>query len=184
MKIPQPIVETLPINSIKPYWRNPNRGDVAAVKASVEKYGYNRLIVLDKNHVIIVGHTLYKAVQELGYTEIPCMIVDLNEKQAKEYRIVDNKTRDLAQWDTEQLGMELKELGDLGTMQSFFSADELKNLVQDSIGNMQSVGITGEDINKISTGLSTQMTQNDADRMKRPKNVTCPHCGEDFAIEM
>ena len=67
--------------------------------------------MVDKNGVIIVGHTRYKAAQKLGMTEVPIIRADdLTEEQAKAYRLADNKTAELAEWDFEKLDEELAQL--------------------------------------------------------------------------
>jgi ParB-like chromosome segregation protein Spo0J len=100
----QPQVKTLSLKSIKPYWRNPrdNREAVEKVKKSIEEYGYNQFIAVDRSHVIIAGHTRFLALQALGWKKAPVMVLDLDEKKAKAYRIIDNKTNEFATWTAEQ----------------------------------------------------------------------------------
>ena len=77
---------TLKLTDIKPYWRNPrnNEGAVAAVKQSIKDYGFNYPIVVDAEHVIIAGHTRYKALQELGIKDVPCVVkTDLTAQEIK-----------------------------------------------------------------------------------------------------
>ena len=107
----KPKIEKIDINDIQPYWRNPreNREAVAKVKKSIAEYGYNSFITIDKNNVIITGHTRHKALKELGKTKVNVIRLDLNDKKAKEYRIIDNKTSEYANW-TDDLLLELREI--------------------------------------------------------------------------
>lgn len=71
-------------------------------------------IVIDKNNVIVTGHTRYKASVKLGIKKVPCIIAsDLTEEQIKAFRIADNKTSELSTWNIDLLNSELKELDDL-----------------------------------------------------------------------
>lgn len=103
----------LNISELKPYENNPrfNENAVDAVAASIKEFGFKVPIVIDKNNVIIAGHTRLKAAQKLGMTEVPVIVADdLTEEQVKAFRIADNKVAELAEWDFEKLEMELKEL--------------------------------------------------------------------------
>lgn len=103
----------LNISELKPYENNPRFNDKAvdAVAASIKEFGFKVPIVIDKDNVIIAGHTRLKAAQKLGMTEVPVIIADdLTEEQVKAFRIADNKVAELAEWDFEKLEMELKEL--------------------------------------------------------------------------
>lgn len=103
----------LNISELKPYENNPRFNDKAvdAVAASIKEFGFKVPIVIDKDNIIIAGHTRLKAAQKLGMTEVPVIIADdLTEEQVKAFRIADNKVAELAEWDFEKLEMELKEL--------------------------------------------------------------------------
>lgn len=106
-------VTNIAIEDIKPYENNPRLNDnaVDAVAKSIEEFGFQQPLVLDKDNVIIVGHTRYKASQKLGLKEVPCVIADdLTEEQVKAYRLADNKVGELAQWDYGLLNIELEEI--------------------------------------------------------------------------
>jgi len=83
---------------------------VDAVAESIKRYGFNVPIVVDTKNVIISGHTRYKALMKLGYDTATCVVVDLPPEKAKEYRLVDNKTNELTEWDWDKLSIELREL--------------------------------------------------------------------------
>ena len=101
------------INNIKPYENNPRFNDEAVeyVKNSIREFGFKVPIVIDKNNVIITGHTRYKACSELGITKIPCIRADdLTEEQVKAFRVADNSVSDVATWDFTKLEIELQDL--------------------------------------------------------------------------
>ncbi len=103
-------IDIRPITEIKPYPGNPrvNEGAVDAVAASLKEYGFRQPIVVDRADVIIVGHTRYKAALKLGLKMVPVhTATDLTPAQVKAYRIADNQTATIADWDMELLPLEL-----------------------------------------------------------------------------
>ena len=111
------------ISEIKPYEYNARNNDSAvdAVAASIREFGWQQPIVVDKDGVIIAGHTRYKAARKLGLTEVPVIVADkLTEEQIKAYRLADNKSGELAEWDTALLDEELAELADFDMSQFGF----------------------------------------------------------------
>lgn len=105
----------LPLDSIRPYWRNPRvitDEAVNAVAKSIEEYGYQQPIVVDTENVIIIGHTRYIALRRLGVEQVPVLVADLPAYKAKELRVVDNRTHEYTSWDFENLLEELKEFDD------------------------------------------------------------------------
>ena len=134
------------IQDIRPYDRNPRQNDdaVAAVAASIREFGFRQPIVVDEAGVIIVGHTRWKAAKTLGMVEVPVHIaVGLSPEQIRAYRIADNQTAELAEWDYDLLPIELGELQaanyDLGLLG--FDQDELAKLLG---GDLQE-GLTDPD---------------------------------------
>ena len=106
-------VEYIPIAEIKPYENNPRINDnaVEAVANSIKEFGFKNPIILDKNNVIIAGHTRYKASLQLGLKEVPCIHAnDLTEEQVKALRIADNKTAEKANWDMSKLKIEIDDI--------------------------------------------------------------------------
>ena len=101
------------IDKIKPYENNPRDNDnaVEGVAKSIKAYGWQQPIVVDKDNVIIVGHTRYRAAKKLGMKTVPILVADkLNEQQVKAYRLADNKTGENAIWDNKKLLKELESL--------------------------------------------------------------------------
>lgn len=145
------------ISEVKPYDKNPRRNDgaVDAVAASIRQFGFQQPLVVDKDGVLIVGHTRLKAAKKLGLKEVPVVVADgLTPEQVKAYRLADNKTGELAGWDFSLLDRELVELEDMGFgMQEF------------AFGKVESVNI--DDFFISDTG----------ERKKQKSPVICPHCG-------
>ena len=122
-------VQLRKIDDIRPYERNPRINDQAvdAVAASLTTFGFRQPIVVDGDGVIIAGHTRWKAAQKLGLTQVPVHVAtDLTPEQVRAYRIADNKTGELAEWDLDILPIELNELRELAAMDDAgFSMDVL-----------------------------------------------------------
>lgn len=109
-------IEQWKLDDVKPYPNNPRVNDSAvdSVAASLEEFGFRQPIVVDEDGVIIVGHTRFKAAQKLGLEKVPVHVAKgLTPEQIKAYRIADNQTATLAEWDRELLPLELGELHDM-----------------------------------------------------------------------
>lgn len=106
-------VKNLNIEDVKPYERNPRKNDDAVeyVANSIKEFGFQQPLVVDKDGVLIVGHTRLKAAEKLGLKEVPVVVADnLTDEQAKAYRLADNKTGEMASWDWEALNLELEDI--------------------------------------------------------------------------
>ncbi|MEW6199150.1 MAG: DNA modification methylase [Planctomycetota bacterium] len=106
-------VKLVNIDDVRPYEANPRVNDQAvdAVAASLREFGFRQPIVVDEQNVIIVGHTRWKAAKKLGLTQVPVHVArDLSPERVKAYRIADNQTATLAEWNYELLPIELKDL--------------------------------------------------------------------------
>lgn len=106
-------LSTMRMEEIKPYPNNPRRNDgaVDAVAESIRQCGYVAPIIVDEGGVILAGHTRYKALQKLGYQTADVLVKSgMTEEQKKKYRLLDNKTGELAQWDFELLADELADM--------------------------------------------------------------------------
>lgn len=111
------------IDDIKPYENNPRDNDdaVDAVANSIKEFGWQQPIVADTEGVIIAGHTRYKAAQKLGLKTVPVVIAkDLSEEQVKAYRLADNKSGELADWNFSALDAELSKINDIDMSQFGF----------------------------------------------------------------
>lgn len=122
------VKETL-LEDIKPYENNPRQNDeaVKAVAVSIAEFGWKQPIVVDADGVIIVGHTRLKAAQRLGLATAPVVVADdLTPEQTAAYRLADNKTAELAEWDMDKLALELDGLATFDMEQFGFDASELE----------------------------------------------------------
>ena len=130
-------VKMMNIDELIPYAKNPriNENAVYAVASSIEEFGFKVPIVVDKNNVIINGHTRLKAARSLGMKEVPVVIADdLTEEQAKAFRLADNKTAELSGWDLELLDGELSDLEDSFDMGKF-GFQELEHPAEDNLAD-------------------------------------------------
>ena len=103
----------LSLKDIKPYANNPRKNDeaVQAVMDSIQQCEYVAPIVVDENHVILAGHTRLKALKKLGFKSAQVIVKEgLTEEQKRKYRLLDNKTGELAEWDVDLLNIELADL--------------------------------------------------------------------------
>ena len=135
-------ITEIPVKQLKPYKKNAryNENAVPKVAESIRQFGFKVPIVIDKNMVIITGHTRLLAAKSLGLEKVPCIVADdLTQKQVKAFRLVDNRTSEFATWNYELLQTELEtidldlsdfEFPDL-TYEDMMSADELESILDD-----------------------------------------------------
>lgn len=147
-------IKEVPIGAIKPYERNPrkNGSAVDAVAKSIQEFGFRQPIVVDKDGIIIVGHTRYKAAKKLELKTVPVHYADLDEQSVKAYRLADNKSGELATWDFFALDKELAEISDFDMTDFGF--------LENASGDLEEFFVEAEE------------------KPKEPKKVQCPHCGE------
>ncbi len=117
-----------------PYDKNPRDNDkgVDAVANSIKAYGFKVPIVIDKKNVIVTGHTRLKAAKKLGLEEVPCIVADdLTDEQIRQFRIVDNKTAELSDWNFDLLREELLAMDDVDMVQ--FGFDDLDEILKTEV---------------------------------------------------
>ena len=117
------------LGELQPYENNPRKNDTAVpyVAESIKRYGFKVPIVIGKDGVIVAGHTRYLASIELGLETVPCIVADdLTDEEIKEFRLVDNKTSELAGWDFDMLSAELEDL-DFDGYDFGFDIDTIEN---------------------------------------------------------
>ena len=131
-------IVNLSIDKLIPYINNPrnNENAIDKVASSIKEFGFKVPIVIDKNNVIVNGHTRLLASKKLGLKEVPCVIADdLSEAQIKAFRIADNKVSEYALWDEELLKIELEQLEemnfDLDTVNIDYSDFDLEIELED-----------------------------------------------------
>lgn len=149
-------VKNMKVADIIPYENNPRKNEdaVDAVAASIKEFGFRVPIVVDKENVIVAGHTRLKAAEKLGLEEVPTTVADdLTDEQIKAFRLADNKTAELAGWDFEALDIELFDIDKIDMEQFGFVDDEDFDNIDDFFAEAE---------------------QED----KEPKTITCPKCGE------
>lgn len=121
-------IQYLQTSELVPYANNPRDNDkaVEAVAASIKEFGFKVPVVIDHDKVIVCGHTRIKAAKKLGIETVPCVIADdLTEEQIKAFRLADNKTAELADWDDIKLREELDGLTDIDM--SAFGFEDILN---------------------------------------------------------
>ena len=125
-------VKLVKIVDIRPYDRNPrnNDGAVDAVAASIKEFGWQQPIVVDRDGVIVAGHTRYKAAQKLKCKEVPVVVAEnLTDEQVKAYRLADNKTGEIAEWEMDLLSEELAGIG-MDMTQFGFEEEKLEEEIE------------------------------------------------------
>lgn len=133
----------LPLEDIIPYEKNARKNDdaVPVVMESMRQCEYIAPIIIDEDNIILAGHTRWKALKKLvnenkKYLQIDVIkVTGLTEEQKKKYRLLDNKTSEIAQWDFELLPDELEGLdfGDLGYLFDIEIEEEPKEIIEDEV---------------------------------------------------
>lgn len=96
-------------NKLKPYFRNPRNNDktVNALVKIIPRVGFNVPIVVDKDLVIIKGHSRWNASRILELKEVPIIISEASDEQNNKDRVLDNAIHELTEWDFDKLKVEL-----------------------------------------------------------------------------
>lgn len=130
-------IEYKKIGELKPYAKNPRKNDKAidAVMHSIEEFGFKNPIVIDKDGVIISGHTRRLAAIKLGMTEVPCIVGShLSEAQVKAFRLADNCVAEIATWDEDLLKEEMKNVLDMDLVIYGFDIGTVEDIMQEETG--------------------------------------------------
>tara|TARA_A100001515_G_scaffold122522_1_gene106033 strand:+ start:84 stop:677 length:594 start_codon:yes stop_codon:yes gene_type:complete len=133
-------VENKSIDDLIPYHNNPRKNQaIDKVASSIKEYGFQQPIVVDKDMVVIVGHTRLLGAKKLGLKEVPIVVADLGEAKAKAYRLADNRVNEDSMWDNNLLQNELNQLLDfeIDLNLTGFTNEEL-----DSIFSKEEIEIT------------------------------------------
>ena len=151
----------MPIDDIIPYKNNARRNEeaVPVVKASIEQFGFRVPVCVDRDNVLVYGHTRLLAARELGMTELPVVRADdLTPAQVRAFRLADNKVAEKSGWDFEKL------------------AKELDKITID----MTQFGFTdiGEGLDDLFDGSAERKPA--AEKKAEKIHIKCPHCGEEF----
>jgi len=125
-------IENISIKEVIPYEKNPRKNEKAIdiVAKSIKEFGFLVPVILDKKNVIVAGHTRIKAAIKLGITEVPAIYTEnLTDAQIKAFRIMDNKSSELAEWDYDLLKQELYDLEDTDCFElTGFTGDEITEI--------------------------------------------------------
>ena len=122
------------VGDLIPYEKNPRKNAKAVkyVAQSIEEFGFKQPIIIDRDNVVVCGHTRLMATKQLGIEEVPCIVADdLTDEQIKAFRLADNKVSEQAEWDIGLLNEELDDIlnvdmGDFGF--DIFSMDDLEEM--------------------------------------------------------
>ena len=151
-------IKMIKLDDLKPYENNPRFNDDAVeyVAKSIKEFGFKVPIVIDKDNVIVAGHTRFKASMELGLDEVPCIIAnDLSNEQIKAFRLVDNKVSEYSKWDYTKLINEIKKIDD-----DFIN----------TLDFIEELDISDDDF----------ISDTEITKEKKEKEYICPKCGEKF----
>ena len=151
------------IDKLVPYENNPRNNDVAVgkVAASIQNFGFKNPIIIDKNNVIVAGHTRLKAAEQLGLETVPVIMADdLTEEQVKAFRLADNKTGELSGWDFSMLEEEL---------------DSIQNIDMSEFGFDVDADINLDDF--------FEDKEESQEKKEKAQFVKCPCCGELFEMK-
>ena len=155
---------------LKPNPDNPRINDegIPKVRESIKKFGMNQDIAVDKNNMIIAGHTRYEALKELGMKDddiIPVKVLDhLTDKEGVEYSLVDNKSAEFSGWDFQKVDFIIKDLDLVDDLSEWFEPIEEEFVTEDD-----AEVVPDEEMPAIVT--------EDAPEPKG-KTIVCPHCGQ------
>lgn len=147
-------VRDISVHDLIEYDNNPrnNDGAVDAVAESIREFGFKVPIVVDRDNVIVAGHTRLKAAKKLGLETVPCVIADdLSPEQVRAYRLADNKVGELAEWDEDKL------------------ADEYARIENIDLGLFGFEDVERKDV--------SEFFEDAEPKEKEPKTAKCPHCG-------
>ena len=125
-------IKEIEIDKIIPYHNNPRKNlNVDKVASSISEFGFQQPIVVDKNFIVIVGHTRLQASKKLGLKKVPVFIADLSENKAKAYRIADNRLNEDSSWDYDFLNVEMNVLseGNFDLSKLGFTDEEIETIL-------------------------------------------------------
>ncbi len=162
-----------PIDNLEPDPANARRGDVGAIRRSLNVFGQRKPVVVKRTGedakgrptgIVIAGNHTYLAARDLGWTEVAAVFVDDDSATAKAYALADNRTGELASWDDDQLAETLREL----------SGSDV---------DMASLGWTEEQLAKLLAADEFEPDQSGEDaRLDQRQPEQCPQCGFEWRV--
>ena len=160
----KPAIKICNISDLTLNAKNPRINDKAADKLipGIEKFGFINPVIVNKNNLVLAGHTRIKALKKMGEKTVPAIYVDMDESTAKGYSIWDNKSGEFSSWDDELLKIEI---------------ESLKELDFD-------VELTGFDLGDFDSGISFDGEPEQCEAKDDVESVVyCPKCGCGFKVD-
>lgn len=154
-------IQLINLSELKPYEKNPRNNEKAIDKVaeSIKQFGFKVPIVIDKDNVIVAGHTRFYASKQLKLEKVPCIIADdLTDEQVKAYRLADNKVAEFSEWDFDLLEEELNALDDWDLSEFGFELT-------------------------VENEKTYENKEIDLDDITEDLNCVCPRCGFEFKNE-
>lgn len=168
-------IQEIKIDKVKPYQNNPRKNQaVAKVAQSIKDFGFQQPIVVDKDMVVIVGHTRLLGAKKLGLEQVPVVVADLDEAKAKAYRIADNRVNEDSGWDNGLLQDELNKLLDfeIDLSMTGFTNDELDSLFnKEEIDFIEPIADVVQDDNHLLNDVKMIQLFYDPDNEKRFREI-------------
>ena len=153
-------IQKIKIESLKPAEYNPRKDlkpedeEYQKIKKSITEFGYVAPVIVNSNMTVIGGHQRLKVLKELGYTEVECVVVDLEQKKEKALNIALNKIS--GDWDNDKLEELLAELKqtDIDMDITGFSFDEVDEILKDITGSKEDDFDLDQALNEIEEPIS------------------------------
>lgn len=187
-------LKRLKLSQVIPYDKNPNihpKEQIDGLAQSITRYTQYRPIVVDENMVILNGHGLKMALEQLGETEADVLILKgLTEKQKMKFRIEDGKIQSLSYMDFDAVERTIKEIGDvdiIGFPTEYIDA-LINEVVPDNMGaNLEEqhkpVSKSPEQTTSREQVQANEEERNDIEAgMEQAKTIICPHCGKEIVL--
>ena len=156
-------IQNIELSKLTPYGKNAKKHpkkQIEQVAASIKEFGFRQPIVTDKDMVLIVGHGRLEAAKLLGLKEVPVLVADLTEEQAKAYRLADNKLNE-SEWDMELVMDEVELMTDEMVELTGFGMEDLADIDFDNIESTE-----------------------DREKQFKEQTVTCPECEHSFKTQV
>lgn len=182
------------LTQLVPYNGNPNihpKEQIDGIAESVKRYGQYRPIVVDEKHVILIGHGLKLALEQLGETEADVLVIKgLTDTQKKKLLIEDNKIQSLSYMDFDAVESIIKEIGEtdiIGFPTEYVDA-LINEVIPDNMGANLEVEHKPVSKSPEQTTSQEEIQANEDERsdieagMQQAKTVICPHCGKEFVL--
>lgn len=125
-------ISNIPIGNLNPAVYNPRRISremLQSLKNNIKEFGLVDPVIVNKDMTIIGGHQRFKACLELGFKEVPCVVLDLSKSKEKALNLALNKIT--GEWDRNKLERLLKDIEEVDLSFTGFDSEELDKFLQD-----------------------------------------------------